>query len=230
MILDEQIDMTSNFYCITKAVSFDTSSSIVGTDTYYKLTLNNTEYTVVRASISGTDKSEFSYRNDEGDYLITLTSNDFSESVELTSHVHVVLSKMNGDQIFEFEGPVESNTYFEFQQKIPFVVGETCHVEIGDDSYDMLVTNYDGETGLFYTSFDDKYLIIANYEDDPTYVATNIEKYFQNNLPLKINKTTIVPISDKYVPQLGGAQFRIEDGSLLASLDGGTTWQEVTLS
>lgn len=39
-------------------------------------------------------------------------------------------------------------------------------------------------------------------------------------------------IDDKYIPQLGGVQFKIEGSpaALKASLDGGSTWQTVTLS
>lgn len=42
----------------------------------------------------------------------------------------------------------------------------------------------------------------------------------------------IVPIDDKFIPQLGGVQFKIDGSpaSLQASIDGGSTWQTVTLS
>ena len=226
-IYSGSIDLRSTFNGIATGFSFDFSSSVVGTDLEYKLTLNDTEYIVRRSSI-GNDKSEFYLKDEEGNYLIELSPYRFIQAVQFTSQAHVVLSKMNGDVRFELETSLNLITHTELPISLPFVFGETCHVEINADSYDFVVSSKDGDLGLFYTSYD-KFLSIENYEDEPTYVSTNIESYFNENISLKIDKATIVPIPDKYLPQLGGVQFRIEDDTLYASLNNGASWGEISV-
>lgn len=135
-----------------------------------------------------------------------------------------------------------SGVYF-FNPSIPFVSGKTYKVQVGSTIYSFTVHGApdnsagSGGTSLEAGGFSVGWNIngmsgaphgetaMVNLIGDP---QTQAQVLGGNSF--EILEENVSSINNKYIPQLGGVQFKISGSSLQASLDGGSTWQTVTLT
>lgn len=132
-------------------------------------------------------------------------------------------------------------TYSSPMYSSPLQIGKKYHIIKWNsnnyqilDEFDAVAKNVEpnlyiqldlNESGAHIGCLDDRgnySWIIAGFENPASDVGYIIQEY----------EPDIVPIDDKFIPQLSGVKFKIEGSPavLKASLDGGETWQTVTLS
>lgn len=196
----------------------------------YTLTVNGAVFPLKIELDTEGDFETFSFVDKLQSFEIVCAPTMIYLNVIDTDEATLLLSSTDGDVLFS--DTVQLTTTYGtciLEDGINFIEGESYSITIDDNTFESVAVSNQGQMFVRIQSTIGIFALVT-VTDGVTSVTQYMVlagDYVNRTYPLKVQHSDVHPIADKYMPQLGGVQFKVDDGDLRVSLDGGVSWKFV---